>query len=96
MAVSISCQQATRFIEERAEARLPLISAVALTVHLWYCPLCKRYAVQSPLLAQLALFAARQAAEQTNIRLPEAVRARMQQRLNLAISQPSDPSPDMV
>lgn len=83
MTLTITCQPATRLIEERAEARLPLPTAVALAVHLWLCPYCKRYAAQSPLLAQLALFTAQHTLG-ANIGLPAAARARIQQRLDAA------------
>jgi hypothetical protein len=84
MAINISCQQATRLIEERADGPLPLKSAVGLTVHLLYCKYCKRYEAQSPLVAQLALFAGRHTAGNAEVQLSTAARLRIQQRLEAA------------
>ncbi len=78
-----SCQQATQLIDKRVDARLPLATSVGLAVHLWFCPYCKRYAVQSPLVAQLALFTAQRTLG-SDIGLPAAARIRIGQRLDAA------------
>ena len=83
MLLTLNCQRATQFIDKRTDARLPLATSVALAVHLWYCPYCKRYAVQSPLVAQLALFTAQRTLG-SDIGLPAASRARIQQQLDAA------------
>jgi hypothetical protein len=81
MTLKLSCQQATLLVEQRADVRLPAVQAAALALHLWYCPHCKRYAAQSRLVGQLALFGGRRAAADTDVQLPPAARGRIQQRV---------------
>ncbi len=94
--ISLSCQEATLLVEERADAPLPLKAAVALTVHLLYCPYCKRYAAQSSMVAQLALFAGQHTAGNAEITLPGAARTRIQQRLDAAQGGGGKPVPGGV
>ena len=89
MFLIINCQHTTRLVEERADKALPFREAAALALHLAYCPYCKRYAKQSRLLAQLALFAAQGTVASTT-QLPPAARARIQQRLDAARPGPAD------
>lgn len=79
-----SCEQATLLVDKRADGRLPLAAAATLAVHLAYCPYCRRYAAQSPLVSQLALFTAQRAAVRPDVRLRAEARARIQQRLDAA------------
>ncbi len=88
MALLLTCLHTTRLIEERAVVPLPFLTAAALAVHLAYCPLCKRYAVQSSLIAQMALFAAQRTLGSALV-LPPAARRRIQQRLHAAGAPPA-------
>ena len=89
MFLIINCQKATRLVEERADKALPFKELAALALHLAYCPYCKRYAQQSALLGQLALFTAQSTVASTT-QLPPAARVRIQQRLDAARTGPAD------
>jgi hypothetical protein len=76
----ITCQNATRLLDQRPDHALPWDSRASLWVHLRFCPYCKRYARQTVLMAEWAKAAAT-AREQTGPALSAAAKQRMRERL---------------
>ena len=54
MSVLFNCHEATLLLEKQAEQPLTLAQRLSLRLHLMMCVLCRRYARQTELLAQLA------------------------------------------
>ncbi|WP_426059039.1 hypothetical protein [Hymenobacter sp. B1770] len=54
MSALFNCNEATLLIEKRAERPLTLVQRLSLWAHLLMCVLCRRYAHQTALVAQLA------------------------------------------
>lgn len=75
-----NCQQATLLIERRADEVLPVQTRLQLWAHLRLCPYCRRYAVQSPLIARQARAAA-EARVPADLALPAAACQRIQHLL---------------
>ncbi|WP_375417575.1 hypothetical protein [uncultured Hymenobacter sp.] len=76
-----NCQQATLLVERRADEVLPINTRVQLWAHLRLCPYCRRYEVQSALIARQAKIAA-QTRVVTEAALSASARARIQQVLD--------------
>ncbi len=76
----ITCQNATRLLDQRPDRALPWGPRASLWLHLRYCPYCQRYAKQTILLAEWAK-AAVSAREQTGPALSAAAKQRMRERL---------------
>lgn len=75
-----NCRQATLLIERRADNALPLLTRARLWAHLCLCPHCRRYTLQSPLIARQAKAAA-EARVLADLALPAAARAHWQRVL---------------
>jgi len=54
MSALFNCNEATLLIEKRAELPLTLPQRLRVWLHMRMCMLCRRYAQQTQLLAQLA------------------------------------------
>ncbi|GAA4017818.1 hypothetical protein GCM10022408_34340 [Hymenobacter fastidiosus] len=54
MSAFFNCDEATLLIEKRAERPLSLAPRLSLWFHLLMCVLCRRYARQTAVVAQLA------------------------------------------
>ncbi|GAA3990848.1 hypothetical protein [Hymenobacter antarcticus] len=54
MSAFFNCNEATLLIEKRAEQSLTLVQRLSLEFHLLMCVLCRRYARQTAVVAQLA------------------------------------------
>ena len=78
-----NCRQATLLIERRADGPLPTATRAQLWAHLRLCPYCRRYELQSDLIARKARPAA-EAMVPSHLVLPAAARARLQQLLAAA------------
>jgi hypothetical protein len=76
----ITCQNATRLLDQQPDRALPWGPRASLWVHLRYCPYCKRYAKQTVLMAEWAKAAAT-AREQAGPALSAAAKERMRKRL---------------
>ncbi|MBF9141878.1 anti-sigma factor family protein [Hymenobacter properus] len=76
----ITCQNATRLLDQRPDRALPWGPRASLWVHLRYCPYCQRYAKQTVLLAEWAKAAAT-TREHSGPTLSAAAKQRMRERL---------------
>lgn len=76
----ITCQNATRLLDQRPDRTLPWGPRASLWLHLRYCPYCKRYAKQTVLLAEWARASA-SAQEQAGPGLSATAKQRMRERL---------------
>ena len=84
-----NCRQATLLIERRADGPLPTATRAQLWAHLRLCPYCRRYELQSDLIARKARPAAM---VPSHLVLPAAARARLQQLLAAAAPSAATPS----
>jgi hypothetical protein len=76
----ITCQNATRLLDQQPDRALPWGPRASLWVHLRYCPYCQRYAKQTVLMAEWAKAAAT-AREHAGPALSAAAKQRMRERL---------------
>jgi predicted anti-sigma-YlaC factor YlaD len=81
----VNCRQATLLIERRADGPLSTATRARLWAHLRLCPYCRRYELQSDLIARQARPAA-EAALLSKLVLPATTRVRLQQLLAAAAS----------
>ena len=81
-----NCQQATLLIERQADEVLPIRTRAQLWAHLRLCPLCRRYAFQSPFIARQAKVAA-EARVPADLALPVAARQRLQAVLDARLGE---------
>ncbi|GAC1369445.1 MAG: hypothetical protein NVS3B25_31670 [Hymenobacter sp.] len=79
----ITCQNATRLLEQQADQLVPRAQRASLWLHLRYCPYCSRYARQTVLVAVWARAAATGQAHSAAT-LSEMAKERMRQRLAAA------------
>ena len=76
----ITCQSATRLLDQRPDHALTWGPRASLWLHLRYCPYCNRYAKQTVLMAEWARAVAT-SREQTGPELSAAAKQRMRERL---------------
>lgn len=76
----ITCQNATRLLDQQPDRALSWGPRASLWVHLRYCPYCQRYAKQTVLMAEWARAAAARRASSGGA-LSDAAKERMRARL---------------